>query len=213
MMMIGTVTTTEAAASSPYGGLNGSGPTKNDSCAGTVRDAVVEVSEIASTNSFQAKKNVRIAAVKTPGAASGTITLRKACQDVAPSTWAACSISHGISRKNAESVQIANGSVNDMYGMIRPGQVLNSPRVRHRSKSGPTSATTGNIAIASASESTSRLPLNSRRAMAYAARVAKITDRNVAMAAMPNEFRNASRKSEWVFSWPGVTAPKPRMSR
>ena len=108
------VTTTEAVASWAYGGLNGSGPTKNDSCAGTVRAAVVEVSEIASTNSFQAKKNVRIAAVNTPGAASGTITLRNACHEVAPSTWAACSISHGISRKNADSVQIASGSVNDM---------------------------------------------------------------------------------------------------
>src|SRR6478752_8422608 len=125
MMMIGTVTITEAVASCPYGGLNGSGPTKNDSWAGTVRDAVVDVSESASTNSFQAKKKVRIAAVNTPGAASGTITLRKACQDVAPSTWAACSISHGISRKNADRVQIASGS-----------------------------------------ESTSRLPLNSSRAMA-----------------------------------------------
>src|SRR3954453_10415750 len=161
MMMIGTVTTTEAAASRPYGGLNGSGPTKNDSWAGTVRDAVVDVSEIASTNSFHAKKNVRIAAVKPPGGASGTITLRNACHDVAPSTWAACSISHGISRKNADNVQIASGSVNDMYGMIRPGQVLNSPSVRHRSNSGPTRATTGNIAIASASERTRRLPLKS----------------------------------------------------
>src|SRR6476659_3711193 len=111
MMMIGTVTTTDPAASWEYGGLNGSGPTKNDSWAGTVRDAVVEVNEIASTNSFQAKKNVRIAAVNTPGAASGTITLRNACHDVAPSTWAACSISHGISRKNADSVQIDNGRV------------------------------------------------------------------------------------------------------
>src|SRR3954454_1584674 len=169
MMITGTVTITDAVASCAYGGLNGSGPTKNAIWAGTVRDAVVDVSEIASTNSFHAKKNVRIAAVNTPGAANGTITLRNACQDVAPSTCAACSISHGISRKNADSVQIASGSVNDMYGMIRPGQVLKRPSVRHRSKSGPTSATTGNIAIASASESTSRLPLNSRRAMAYAA--------------------------------------------
>src|SRR6187402_4005206 len=110
MMMIGTVTTTEAVASCPYGGLNGSGPTKYDSCAGTVRERVVDVSERASTNSFQAKKKVRIAAVKTPGAASGTITLRKACHDVAPSTWAACSISHGICRKNADIVQIDKGS-------------------------------------------------------------------------------------------------------
>src|SRR3954454_12432672 len=123
MMMIGTVTITEAVASCPYGGLNGSGPTKNDSCAGTVREAVVDVSEIASTNSFHAKKNVRIAAVKTPGAASGTITLRKACQEVAPSTCAACSISHGISRKNADIVQMEIGRVRDRYGMINPSQV------------------------------------------------------------------------------------------
>ena len=93
------------------GGLNGSGPTKKDIWAGTVRAPVlvtppstVEVSEIASTNSFHAKKKVRIAAVNTPGAARGTITFRNACQDVAPSTCAACSISHGISRKNADSV-------------------------------------------------------------------------------------------------------------
>src|SRR3954452_20700060 len=113
MMMTGTVTMTDPAASWEYGGLNGSGPTKNDIWAGTVRDVVVDVSEIASTNSFHAKKNVRIAAVNTPGAASGTITFRNACHEVAPSTCAACSISHGISRKNADSVQMAKGRVND----------------------------------------------------------------------------------------------------
>src|SRR4051812_17091203 len=203
MITTGTVTTTEAVASWEYGGLNGSAPTKYDIWAGTVREAVVEVSEIASTNSFHAKKNVRMAAVNTPGAASGTMTLRNACQDVAPSTWAACSISHGISRKKADSVQIASGSVKDMYGMISPGHVLNRPRTRHRSNSGPTSATTGNMAIARASESTRRLPLKSRRAIAYAARVAKITESTVAIAAMPNEFRRAARKSVWLLSWPG----------
>src|SRR6476469_414104 len=166
MTITGNVTMTDAVASCAYGGLYGSGPTKNDICAGTVREDVVEVSEIASTNSFHAKKKVRIAAVNTPGAASGTMTLRNACHDVAPSTWAACSISHGISRKNADSVQIASGNVNVMYGMIRPGQVLNSPTDRHMSNSGPTSDTTGNIAIASASERTTRLPRNSSRAMA-----------------------------------------------
>src|SRR5207342_3851420 len=140
---------------------------------GTVRAASVEVSEMENRKSFQQKKNVRIAVVNTPGAASGTITLRNACHEVAPSTWAACSISQGISRKNADSVQIANGSVNDMYGMIRPGHVLNRPSVRHRSNNGPTSATTGNIAIASAIDSTSFFPLNSRRAIAYAASVAR----------------------------------------
>ena len=109
------MTTTAAAASVDAGGLNWSGPTKNASCGrAPAGPPSVEVSEIPNTKSFQAKKNVRIAAVNTPGAASGTITLRNACHDVAPSTWAACSISHGISRKNADSVQIASGSVNDM---------------------------------------------------------------------------------------------------
>src|SRR5690606_2084414 len=131
MTMIGTVTTIAAADSVETGGLNWSGPTKNASWAGTGRDAVVEVSEMPNTKSFHAKKNVRIAAVNTPGAASGTITLRNACHGVAPSTCAACSISHGISRKNADSVQIASGSVNDMYGMIRPGHVSNSRSVVH----------------------------------------------------------------------------------
>ena len=134
--------------------------------------------------------------MNTPGAASGTITLRNACHDVAPSTWAACSISHGISRKNADSVQIASGSVNDMYGMIRPGQVLNRPSVRHMSNSGPTSATTGNIAIASASDSTSRLPLNSSRAIAYAAKRREDHRRGPSRSsAIPNELSSASRKS------------------
>ena len=59
---------------------------------------------MANTKSFQQKMNTRIAVVKIPGAASGAITLKKAWNGVAPSTWAACSSSHGISRKNADSV-------------------------------------------------------------------------------------------------------------
>ena len=54
-----------------------------------------------------------IAVVNTPGAASGTITLRNACQLVAPSTCAACSISQGICWKNADRVQMVIGSVSD----------------------------------------------------------------------------------------------------
>ena len=73
--------------------------------------------------SFQAMKNAMIAVVKTPGAASGTITLRNACQVVAPSTCAAYSISQGISRKKADRVQIEIGRVSERYGMIRPGHV------------------------------------------------------------------------------------------
>ncbi len=78
---------------------------------------------MASRNSFQQKKNVRIAVVNTPGAAIGTITFRNACHCVAPSTCAACSISHGIWRKNADIVQIDRGRANVRYGMIRPIQV------------------------------------------------------------------------------------------
>ncbi len=48
--------------------------------------------------------NARIAVVKTPGIASGVITLRKAWYGVAPSILAAFSSSHGISRKNADNV-------------------------------------------------------------------------------------------------------------
>ncbi|COX64214.1 Uncharacterised protein [Mycobacterium tuberculosis] len=39
---------------------------------------MVAVSDNASSRSFQAKMNTRIAAVTKPGAASGTITFRKA---------------------------------------------------------------------------------------------------------------------------------------
>ena len=52
--------------------------------------------------------------MNTPGAASGTITRRKAWNGVAPSTWAACSNSQGISRKNADMVQMASGKANVM---------------------------------------------------------------------------------------------------
>src|SRR6185436_3152005 len=109
-MMMGMVTTTEAAMMAVIGDWNCEAPVKNDSAAGTVRARSVEVSEIASRNSFQQKKKVRIAVVNTPGAASGMITLRNACQAVAPSTCAACSISQGIWRKNADIVQIDSGS-------------------------------------------------------------------------------------------------------
>src|SRR5215210_5539379 len=119
----GMVTTTAAAEMAAAGRWNCEAPVKKASAAGTGRAASVDVREMPKTKSFQAKKKARIAAVNTPGAARGTITLRNACHEVAPSTWAACSISHGISRKKADKVQIDSGRVNDMYGMIRPSQV------------------------------------------------------------------------------------------
>src|SRR6478609_5084090 len=105
--------------------------------AGTVRARLVDVSAVANRKSFQAKMNTRMADVNIPGAASGAMILRKAWNGVAPSTRAALSRSHGISRKNADSVQIANGRVNVMYGMIRPNHVSNRWSDRHMLNSGP----------------------------------------------------------------------------
>src|SRR3954469_22286741 len=112
MMMMGTVTTIAAAAMDPGGCWNCDAPGNCEIAAGTVCADFVEVSENANTKSFQAKMNTRIAVVNTPGAASGAMTLVNAWNGVAPSTCAACSRSQGISRKNADSVYIANGKVN-----------------------------------------------------------------------------------------------------
>src|SRR4029077_15429846 len=104
MRMMGTVTTIAAAAIDPVGCWNSDAPVKKASAAGTVRALSVDVSEMEKRKSFQAKMNTRMAVVKTPGAASGAITFQKAWKGVAPSICAACSSSHGISRKKAESV-------------------------------------------------------------------------------------------------------------
>ena len=68
--------------------------------------------------SFHAAMNTMIAVVKTPGAASGRITLRNACPGVQPSICAASSSSYGICRKNAVRFHTASGSANDMLGTI-----------------------------------------------------------------------------------------------
>src|SRR5690606_26379617 len=140
-------------------------------------------------------KNEMIAVVNTPGAASGTMTLRKACHVVAPSTWAACSSSHGIWRKNADNVQIEIGSVNDRYGMINPGQVSYRPMLRQRLNNGVTIEMTGKIATASAVVRITRLPGKSSRAIAYAAKVARTTEMNVAISEIPMELRSADKNS------------------
>jgi len=121
---------------------------------------------VAKTKSFHAVKKVMIAVVNTPGEASGTITLRKACHDVAPSTWAACSISHGICLKKADMIQIDSGKVSDRYGMISPTWVSNRPTARQRLYSGVTRLITGKIDTASAVVRISFLPGKSSRAMA-----------------------------------------------
>src|SRR5690554_6252524 len=119
----GMVTTMAAAEIAPEGSSNCEAPVKNDSAAGTGRAASVDVNEMPYTKSFHAIKNAIIAVVKTPGAARGTTVLRNASNGVAPSTCAACSSSHGICLKKADSVQIAMGNVRDRYGMISPSHV------------------------------------------------------------------------------------------
>jgi hypothetical protein len=98
------VMTTPAAAIEPIGVSNCEAPEKNAIAAGTVWEALVEVSEIANTKSVQQKMNTRIAVVTMPGAASGAITRRNAWKGLAPSIWAARSSYQGISRKNADKV-------------------------------------------------------------------------------------------------------------
>ena len=69
------------------------------------------------------------------------------------------------------------------------------------SNSGPTSAACGNIAIPSASDSSTFLPRNSSRAIAYAANIAMITEMSVAMIAMPIELISALVNSGLLKIW------------
>src|SRR5215216_4637698 len=71
----GTEIVTDAALIVPSGCSNCTDPVKNAIAAGTVRALEDEVSVIASRNSFHAAMNVRMPAVASPGAASGTTTL------------------------------------------------------------------------------------------------------------------------------------------
>ena len=68
------INTTGEERPAPVGAVNCDAPVKELIAGGTVCAAVVDVSEIANTKSFQAKMKTRIAAVNTPGAASGMIT-------------------------------------------------------------------------------------------------------------------------------------------
>src|ERR1700745_3074860 len=103
-MTIGIVMMTAAAAIDPIGKVNWDTPVKKPIAAGAVRAEFVDVSEMASRNSFQQNMHTRMAGGAVPGGASGAITFRKICRCDAPSTFAAFSRSQGISRKNADSV-------------------------------------------------------------------------------------------------------------
>jgi hypothetical protein len=70
--------------------------------------------------------------------------------------------------------------------------------VRQMLNRGVTMEITGKIDTPSAVVRMTRFPGKSRRAMAYAARVASTTATAVAMSEMPIEFRRAERKRSWA---------------
>src|SRR5271156_3877538 len=76
--IIGTVIAIAPAAIDPVGSSNCELPVKFAIATGAVIAALVAVNDKASSRSFQAKMNTRIAAVTIPGAASGAITFRNA---------------------------------------------------------------------------------------------------------------------------------------
>jgi len=84
---MGSVTVTDAAASSPKG--VSCCPAKKAIWTGMVLDVSLVVKVRARRNSFQQKIKTKMAAVANPGVASGNNTLRKALQGVQPSTRAA----------------------------------------------------------------------------------------------------------------------------
>src|SRR3954452_5497316 len=79
MMMIGTVTTTAAAAMAAIGWPEWDAPVKKASVAGPVRAALVLVVVLANRKSFHAKMNTRTAAVNVHDPPSERITFVKAC--------------------------------------------------------------------------------------------------------------------------------------
>ncbi len=72
--MTGMVTMIAAAAMSPIGWVNGDTPGNCAMAAGTVWAALVAVSEIANTKSFQQIRKTMMNVFASPGAASGAIT-------------------------------------------------------------------------------------------------------------------------------------------
>ena len=71
--------------------------------------ATVPVSTRASSSSFQLKMKQISAAAAMPGMTTGAMTSRSVRVRLAPSTWAASSISTGTSARKERSIQIAIG--------------------------------------------------------------------------------------------------------
>ncbi len=153
------------------------------------------MNDSANRNSFQQYRNVSIAAVATPGAASGNTTSHNALTRDAPSSIAASSNSGDSCRKKPVSSQTARGAENVTYGSTRPGNVsrrLSSRSIRY---SGGTIEICGNIETARMSASSSPWPRNRSRARAYAHSAEIGTVTTVVIAATTSELRIGIKKS------------------
>ncbi len=91
-----------------------------------------------------------------------------------------------------------SGRPNATYGMISPGQVLNSPSARSMVNIGVTRAMSGNMAMSSAIPMSTLLPGNVSRATAYAAIEASTTAMAVEISPMPIELTSGRRNCELV---------------
>ena len=117
-MTSGTVTMTPAAICSPKGAWNSVAPVNFEMATVAVCSSGLLTIESAMMNSFQLWMKVRIAVVKTPGAASGSRILRNACHLVQPSIMAASSKSKGSAFINVVRFQTASGMAKDRLGTI-----------------------------------------------------------------------------------------------
>ena len=140
------------------------------------------------------RRTSRIAAVNTPGAASGTMTLRNACHGVAPSTWAACSSSQGISpeegRQRPDRQRQREGQVGD--DQARPGVVEAERRATCRT-AGRRARSPGTSRSPARSTSTQLLAAGSRAGRSRRPRtIASTTEITVAISAMPIELSSAA---------------------
>src|SRR5215212_4895918 len=150
---------------------------------------------LANRNSFHAWMNVRIAVVNTPGAASGTMTLRNACSVVAPSTFAASSRSAGNSLKKATRIQIVNGSAKTTSGMIMAQYVFMIPTAVNWMNNGAMIATAGKKLIARINVIIGLLKRKRSLAIEYAQMEPKNRQITVVVPATITLFTSACMKS------------------
>ena len=109
--------------------------------------ATTPVRTRARSSSFQLKMKQIKAVAAMPGIATGAMTLRRMSRRLAPSIWAASSISSGTSARKDRIIQTAMGRFMDVYIRIRNQMLSRAPTVRAKRYSGRIAATTGIILV------------------------------------------------------------------